>query len=99
MQSRDGRMRTDGFRLPKAALYQAELRPAARECRGRTRRAGLAEPPVPAPKQGHGLAGLGDAVDLELGRADHEVGVDRRVVDAALAPLLRRQRRRPLDRI
>ena len=43
----------------------------------------LEQPPVAAAEDRHRLAGRVDAVDLELVRADHEVRVDRGVVDAA----------------
>src|SRR6266851_1116922 len=35
----------------------------------------------------HGIPALLDAVDLDLGPSDHEVGVDRRLVEARLAIL------------
>src|SRR5579884_3934063 len=57
----------------------------------------VSEEPVAVPQDRHGLAVPGDAVDLELVRADHEVGVDRGVVDAAGDALLRLELARPGD--
>src|SRR5690242_2839201 len=57
------------------------------------------EQPSAAAQDRHRLAVCCDAVHLELVRADHEVGVDRRVVDAAFRPLLGWQLHRPVDRL
>ena len=51
--------------------------------------------PLPAVEQGHGAAVRGDAVDLNLMAADHEVGVDFGVVEELA---LRRVLRQVIDR-
>jgi len=63
-------------------VLDAECRPAGR------RRATRSELPVALSEDRDGLAVRVHAVDLELGRADHEVGVDGRVVEAAGVPFL-----------
>ena len=45
---------------------------------------GLAEQPLVVPQERYDVAVGGDGVDLYLGPADHEVGVDRRAVEPAL---------------
>src|SRR3954470_21646829 len=58
----------------------------------------LLEEPVAVPHDRNGRAGCVHAVDLQLVRPDHEVGVDRGVVDASLDALLGRQLPRPRQR-
>ncbi len=80
--------------------HQAQRRDRAlRQVRRRGIRAGRGSQaldlPLPAVEQGHGAPVRGDAVDLNLTAADHEVGVDLGVVEELA---LRRVFRQVLDR-